>query len=169
MYRSTLTSLIKGQPKEKIIGDAEEDELEVEEVVQKQHSHNTPGNTGDTIEEQHLEEDSLDPEVPLSELIAADFYKGIVDQMIVSIMNASFHDIRAYRYLDSSAEHIIDNAVDYCVRQVAEDTLEEAQEVEEEKRRLREGKHKATHILYHNIYSRSLMCFRTVTLKFYKL
>lgn len=91
----------------------------------------------DIIEELN-EEDSIDPGEELSQKILKSIYNGIVDQMIFSIINSSFVDIRIQTNLDSFAEGIIERTIKNLTIQVAESTLVYAQE--EEECRLREIK-----------------------------
>lgn len=132
-----LKTLIK---KTKVIGDVDEDEeIDSKSKANRISTFTFGGWEVEAIEEN--EEENQEDETPLSEKIASKLYDNIVNQMVVSIINSSFHDIRIYQKLDGNLNSIVETVIRRETTNVAVETLNmlrQEQEMREKQERERQ-------------------------------
>ena len=123
------TSLKKLIFKETVIGDADGDDEPKNKPISifRESVNKRKG----TIVVESIEEDSADISQDLPETITSTIYESIVNQMIVSIMNSSFSDIRIRTNLETSTDNIIEKAIRPMIYDIAEKSLVYAKEEEE--------------------------------------
>jgi hypothetical protein len=91
--------------------------------------HRSPSKTTtEEIKEEHFDDDMAISE---HEELSKRIYNSIVDQMILSIMNSSFSDIRVRTNLQSTVDAVIDASISKMVAEIARKSLVYAKEEEE--------------------------------------